>query len=82
MRDREKNRGTMLVSTAVILCVATFAIGFAGGTLVANHSAPAPASYNFLFLAAQSVKPELPTMTGFLNLNPAKVVSNVVAIIY
>ena len=44
MRDREKNRGTMLVSTAVILCVATFAIGFAGGTLVANHSAPAPAS--------------------------------------
>ena len=40
MQDKEKIHGTMLVSTAVILCVATFAIGFAGGLLVANHSAP------------------------------------------
>lgn len=51
----EKTRGTMLTSSAVILCLVTFVAGFACGSMVAEHravrqetpaasSAPAPAS--------------------------------------
>lgn len=43
----EKPRGTMLVSTALILCCMTFAAGFAGGSLVADYRSslwPAPAA--------------------------------------
>lgn len=48
----EKSRGTMLVSSAVILCAVTFVAGFACGNMVAEHravsrsvtaAAPAPA---------------------------------------
>lgn len=35
----EKTRGTMLVSSAVILCVATFVAGFVCGSMVAEHKA-------------------------------------------
>ena len=48
----EKTRGTMLTSSAVILCLVTFAAGFVSGSVVAEHrsggrvvaSAAAPAS--------------------------------------
>lgn len=33
----EKTRGTMLTSSAVILCLATFAAGFVSGSVVAEH---------------------------------------------
>lgn len=47
MQEKKKTRGTMLVSTALILCAVSFAAGFMGGSLTARHGAelsapPAP----------------------------------------
>lgn len=42
MQEREKIRGTMMVSTALILCALSFAAGFMGGTLTARQSVPIP----------------------------------------
>ncbi len=60
MQTRKRTRGTMLVSTAVILCVVAFAAGLVGGTLAANHraSAPTPAAQPMNAASVQIQSPD------------------------
>ncbi len=44
MQEKKTTRGTMLISTALILCAVSFAAGFMGGSLTAKHGAEISAS--------------------------------------
>lgn len=72
MQEKEKIHGTMLVSTAVILCVATFAIGFAGGLLVASHRAPVPVAAPQTPVPATVQKTDIQTLREAAQADPSQ----------
>ena len=60
----EKSRGTMLVSSAVILCAVTFVAGFACGNMVAEHKAVSRSATSAAPAPAPEAAPAAPASTS------------------